>query len=91
MNCVKAYCTKDGPVVDFSSNEKAKQCLGGRSFLVEYCDLENMVCSLMTDSKSKVLGVGELVDLVRFGDLKNFAGDCVCLPVCCLFDFIENK
>ena len=38
--------------------------------LVEYCDSENVVCLLMGDSKSKVFGVGEVIDVVRFGDFE---------------------
>ena len=67
---MKANCTKDGVVVDFSSNEKVKQCLAGEELLVEVCDSENVVCSLMADSKDKVFGFGEVIDVVRFGDLE---------------------
>ena len=35
---MKANCIKDGVVVDFSSNEKVKQCLAGEELLVESCD-----------------------------------------------------
>ena len=47
-----------------------KQCLAGEDLLVEYCDSENVVCLLMGDSKSKVFGVGEVIDVVRFGDFE---------------------
>ena len=67
-------CTKDGVVVDFSSNEKAKQCLAGEELLVEGCDSENVVCSFMPDSKGKVFGTGEVIDVVRLGDFRNFCG-----------------
>ena len=67
---LKANFTKHGVVVDFSINEKAKQCLAGEDLLVEYCDSENVVCLLMGDSKSKVFGVGEVIDVVRFGDFE---------------------
>ena len=43
-------CTKDGVGVDFSSNEKAKQCLARKDLLVEYFDSEKVVCLLMADS-----------------------------------------
>ena len=49
-----ANCTKDGVVVDFSSNGKAKQCLAGEDLLVECCYSEKVVCLLMADSKGKV-------------------------------------
>ena len=42
--------TKDGVVVNFSSNEKAKQCLAGEDLLVECFDSEKVVCLLMADS-----------------------------------------
>ena len=67
---MKANCTKDGVFVDFSSNEKAKQCLAGVELLVEGCDSEKVVSLLMADSKGKVFGTGELIDVVRFGDLE---------------------
>ena len=67
---LKANCVKDGVVVDFSSNDKAKQCLAGEDLLVEYCDSEKTVCLLMAVTKDKVFGVGEVIDLVRFGDLE---------------------
>ena len=67
---LKANCTKDGVVVDFSSNEKAKQCLAGEELLLEGCDSENGLCSLIGDSKGEVFGVGEVIDVVRFGDLE---------------------
>ena len=38
--------------------------------MVEGCDFENVVCSLMADSKGKVFGIGEVIDVVRFGDLE---------------------
>ena len=40
---LKANCTKDGVVVDYRSNEKAKQCLSVEDVLVECCDSENIV------------------------------------------------
>ena len=67
---LKANCTKDAVAVDFSSNEKAKHCLAGEDLLVECCDSENVVCLLIADSKGKVFGVGEVIDVVRFGDLQ---------------------
>ena len=38
--------------------------------MVESCDFENAVCSLIADSKGEVFGIGEVVDVVRFDDLK---------------------
>ena len=67
---LKANCTKDGVAVDFSSNETGKQYLAWEDLLVECCDSENVVCSLMADSKGKAFGIGEVIDVVRFGDLK---------------------
>ena len=67
---MEANCTKDGVVVDFSSNEKAKQCLAEEDLLVERCNSENVVCLLMVDSKGKIFGVGEVIDVVRFGNLE---------------------
>ena len=67
---LKANCTKDGVVVDFSSNEKAKQCLAGEELLLEGCDSEDVLCSLIADSKGEVFGMGEVFDVVRFGDLE---------------------
>ena len=67
---LKANCTKDGVVVDFSSNDKAKQCLAGADLLVECCDSEKVVCWVTTDWKGKVFCVGEVVDVVRFGGLE---------------------
>ena len=81
LGWLNANCTKDGVVVDFSSNEKAKQCLAGKDLLVECCDSEKVVCLLMTDSKCKVFGVAEVIEVVRFGDLEKLAGDCLCLSV----------
>ena len=66
---MKANCTKDGVVVDFSNNKKPKQCLAGED-LFECCDSEKLVCLLMGDSKGKVFGVGEVIGVVRFGDLE---------------------
>ena len=70
LGWLNANCTKDGVVVDFSSNEKAKQCLAGKDLLVECCDSGKVVCLLITDSKGKVFGVGEVTEVIRFGDLK---------------------
>ena len=67
---LKANCTKDGVLVYFSSNDKAKQCLAGADVLVECCDSEKVVCLLMTDWKGKVFCVGEVVDVVRFDGLE---------------------
>ena len=68
---LKANCTKlYGVVVDVSSNDKAKQCLTGEDLLVECCDSEKVGCMLMPDSKGKVFGVGEVIDVVKFGDLE---------------------
>ena len=67
---LKANCTKDGVLVYFSSNDKAKQCLAGADVLVECCDSEKVVCLLMTDLKGKVFCVGEVVDVVRFDGLE---------------------
>ena len=67
---MKANGTKDRAVVDSSSNEKAKQCLTGEELLVEGCDSENVVCSLMADSKGKVYSIGEVIDVVRFSGLE---------------------
>ena len=67
---MKANCTKYGVVVAFSSNEKAKQSLAGEELLVEGCNSENVVCLLMTGSKGKVFGVGEVIDVVRFSNLE---------------------
>ena len=67
---MKANYTKDGVVVDFSSNEKARQCLVWEELLVEGCDSEKVVCLLMADSKGKVFGIGEVIDVVRFSDLE---------------------
>ena len=81
---LKVNCTKDGVSIDFSSNAKAKQCLAREELLVECCDSENVVCSLITDLKGNAFGVVDVIDVVRFGDLdKTFAGDCVYLSVCC--------
>ena len=66
---MKANCTKDGVVVDFKNNKKPKQCLAGED-LFECCDSEKLVCLLMADSKGKVFGVGEVIGVVRFGDLE---------------------
>ena len=55
---MKANCTKDGVVVDFNSNVKVKQCLAAEELLVEGCDYENVVCSLMADLKGRVFGIG---------------------------------
>ena len=63
---MEANCTKDGVVVDFSSNEKAKQCLAGEDLLVERCNSENVVCLLMVGSKGKIFVVGEVIDVARF-------------------------
>ena len=42
---LKANCTKDGVVVDFSSNGKAKQCLAGENLLIEVLILKKwFVC-----------------------------------------------
>ena len=67
---LKANCTKDGVVADFSSNDKANQCLTGEDLLVGCCDSKKMGCLLMADSKGKVFGVGEVIDVVKFGDLE---------------------
>ena len=67
---LKANCTKDGVVLDFSSHEKAKQSLAGKDLLVEFCDSEKVVCLLLADLKSEVSGVGEVIDVVRFGGLE---------------------
>ena len=67
---LKANCTKDGVVADFSSNDKANQCLTGEDLLVGCCDSKKMGCLLMVDSKGKVFGVGEVIDVVKFGDLE---------------------
>ena len=90
---MEANCTKDGVVVDFSSNEKAKQCLAGEDLLVERCNSENVVCLLMVDSKGKIFGVGEVIDVVRFGNLlrETFASDYLCLSVCCSFEITEKR
>ena len=64
---MKVNGTKDRAVVDSSSNEKAKQCLTGEELLVEGCDSENVVCSLIVYSKGEVFGIGEVV---TFGDLE---------------------
>ena len=70
LGWLNANCTKDVVVVGFSSNEKAKQCLAGKDLLVECCDSGKVVCLLITDSKGKVFGVGEVTEVIRFGDLK---------------------
>ena len=59
---LKANCIKDGVVVDFSSNEKAKQCLAGEEFLLEGCDSENVLCSLIAElwKKGDEFIVGQL-------------------------------
>ena len=44
---------------------------GWEDLLVRCSDSENIVCSLMADSKIKVLGVGEVIDVPRFGELEN--------------------
>ena len=49
--------------------------LSEEDLLVECCDSKNVVCSLMADSKSKVISVGEVIYLVRFGDLQQLLGD----------------
>ena len=67
---LKANCTKDGVVADFSSNDKANQCLTREDLLVGCCDSKKMGCLLMADSKGKVFGVGEVIDVVKFGDLE---------------------
>ena len=67
---MKANCTKDGVVVDFRSNEKVKHCLAGEELLVEGCDSKNVVCSLIADSKGNEFGIGEVIDVVRFDDLR---------------------
>ena len=67
---LKVNCTKDGVSVDFSSNAKAKQCLAREDLLVECCDSENVVCSLITDLKGNAFGVADVIDVVRFGDLE---------------------
>ena len=38
--------------------------------MVEGCDSKNVVCSLIADSKGQVFGIGEVIDVARFGDLK---------------------
>ena len=40
---------------------------GWEDLLVKCSDSVNIVCSLMADSKIKVLGVGEVIDVARFG------------------------
>ena len=50
--------------------------------LLECCDLGNVVYSLMVDSKSTLFGIGEVIDVVRFGDLEKIACVCVCVCVC---------
>ena len=67
---LKVNCTKNGVAVDSISNDKAKQCLAGEDLLVECCESEKVVCLLMTDSKGNVFDVGEVVDVVRFGDFE---------------------
>ena len=64
---MKANGTKDRAVVDSSSNEKVKQCLTREELLIEGCDSENVVCSLIVYSKGEVFGIGEVV---TFGDLE---------------------
>ena len=44
--------------------------MAGEELLVEGCDSKNVVCSLIADSKGEVFGVGDVIDVVRFGDLK---------------------
>ena len=43
---------------------------GWGGFYRMFRSFENVVCSLMVDSKSKVFGVGEVIDAVRFGHLE---------------------
>ena len=48
--------------------------------LLECCDLGNVVYSLMVDSESTLFGIGEVIDVARFGDLEKIV--CVCVCVC---------
>ena len=50
--------------------------------LLECCDLGKVVYSLMVDSKSTLFGIGEVIDVVRFGDLEKIVCVCVCVCVC---------
>ena len=43
---------------------------GWGEFVDRSFDSEKVVCLLMADSKGKVFGVREVIDVVRFGDLE---------------------
>ena len=61
--------------------DKMMSCLN-YLLLLECCDLGNVVYSLMVDSESTLFGIGEVIDVARFGDLEKIVCVCVCVCVC---------
>ena len=58
--------------------DKMMSCLN-YLLLLECCDLGNVVYSLMVDSESTLFGIGEVIDVARFGDLEKIVCMCVCV------------